>query len=217
MTKRNPYVLALTMLACAACGGSTSGGGSGGSAGGQGGSGGAGNTSGSGGAGNSGGSGGSGGSATLCGGLAGGTCKASELCDYTPNLCGADDGTGTCSPRPDNCPDIYQPTCGCDGVVHSSPCDTQASGVDLAESGGCAPPAGYFPCGPTFCEGAASYCEKVTDDTGGPDQYTCQVLPAACVGQADCGCFTSATACSDVCEVVFGNGPYGFVLTCPGG
>lgn len=206
----------MAFFGCVACGGSTAGQGSG-DGGGQAGSGGVGNTGASGGTGALGGGGSGGGTGTACGGLAGVTCATDEFCDYTPNSCGANDGTGICTARPFNCPELYSPTCGCDGVTHSSPCDAQASGVDVSESGGCPTPPGYFPCGLTFCDGAVSYCLKVVDDTGGPTQYTCQTLPQECVGMADCACFTSATPCSEICEVVFGNGPYGFVITCPGG
>jgi hypothetical protein len=212
----------LAGLLCLGCGGESSSDGSPGTGGtdggaGQGGTGGSGgSTGGSGGfAGAS--TGGSSGSGTVCGGLGGITCAANEFCDFTPDTCGAGDLTGVCTIRPDGCPELEQPTCGCDGAIHGNSCEAQAAGTDVSENGGCLVPVGHFPCGPTFCDGTNTYCQKVTDDTGGPTSYTCNALPTACVGQADCSCFPADTPCVDICEVVFGNGPYGFVITCPGG
>jgi hypothetical protein len=203
----------LASVACVSCGESDdtksgaaghSGGGSGGTAG-----------SSSGGAGGGGGTavGGSGGGTQVCGGLSGATCVASEFCDYLPNECGAGDATGLCTPRPDGCNEIYEPTCACDGTVYGNACVAQQAGFDQNDLGGCPPPDGYVTCGNLFCEGAFSYCEKTTDDTGGPPAYACKNLPDECLGQTACSCFPPASPCSDLCEV---SGD-GFVLTCPGG
>jgi hypothetical protein len=76
-----------------------------------------------------------------CGGLAGIQCADDEYCDFTNNECGVADGAGTCKQRPEACPDIYSPTCACDGVVYSSECDAAAHGVDVSARGSCQPPA----------------------------------------------------------------------------
>jgi hypothetical protein len=97
--------------------------------------------------------------------------------------------------------------------VYGNACAAQQAGVDQNDLGGCPPPSGFVVCGTFFCDGTFTYCEKTTDDTGGPPSYACKNLPNECVGQKACSCFPTDTACSDLCEVV-GDG---FVLTCPGG
>jgi hypothetical protein len=150
---------------------------------------------------------------TACGGKMGKPCAADEYCDYGDNRCGVADGGGTCTKRPQNCPDNYQPTCGCDGVVHSSPCDTNASGVDVNQNG-CEPPsANLFACGPGFCDVTTEYCVAQLSDIGNePDSFGCKPLPAACVGAGTCPC-VAAEPCGDLCEVTGA----GVRVTCPGG
>jgi hypothetical protein len=50
-----------------------------------------------------------------------------------------------------------------------------------------------FACGDLACDPTASYCEIVAGgpvlaDGGTPTTYSCNPLPAACVGEATCGC-----------------------------
>jgi len=73
----------------------------------------------------------------ICGGLAGMECAADEYCDFANNECGLADHTGTCKRRPEACPDIFSPTCACNGEVYSSECDAAANGFDVSASGGC--------------------------------------------------------------------------------
>lgn len=75
---------------------------------------------------------------TGCGGFTGATCGASEWCDYPEGaFCGAADAGGACRPRPDACPDIWAPVCGCNGVTYSNECDAQSAGQDVASPGEC--------------------------------------------------------------------------------
>ena len=74
----------------------------------------------------------------LCGGLTGASCEDDEFCSYPPSAqCGAADATGVCEARPDVCPDIYAPVCGCDDQTYGNECEANAAGVSVASSGAC--------------------------------------------------------------------------------
>lgn len=217
---------ALASLLLAACGGSTSAETGSQGAGGGAGSSGGGGSSGSGGASGAGGSAGSGaaagsggGSGAACGGIGGLPCAADEYCDFADDSCGAFDGGGTCKKRPNGCPDLYSPVCGCDGQVHANPCDTNAAGTDLSALGGCPPPQGWIACGTGFCEATMQYCQRATSDIGGePDSYSCRMLPQGCNGVGTCACVANEPCGNIMCEVVAGGGnTSGVMVTCPGG
>lgn len=196
-----------TLTACGDSGSSGTGGGGGGTGGGG--------TGGQGTGASSQGGGGAGGGGAVCGGIAGLTCAADEFCDYPNDDCGADDGTGICTPRPEGCPDNYAPVCGCDATVHSNSCDGNAAGSDVNLSGGCEAPIGMFACGEKFCEEGA-VCNESGNDVPGPAAfYGCAVAPAACTGLATtCACAGDlATSCGGTCTDVTG----GVIITCPGG
>ncbi len=201
-------VLALVSgaLLSAACSGGGSGGGSGG-AGGAGGQG-------MGGSAGTGGTAGAGGAGAECGGIGGLMCGADEFCDYPNDECGALDGTGVCVKRPQACPELYAPTCACDGKVYGNGCDAQAAGQDVSVLGGCPAEQGMFGCGSGFCAKGQQYCQKTLSDVQGiPDTFMCLPYPAACMGNADCACFANE-ACGNACS---GNAMDGITLTCPGG
>ena len=155
-----------------------------------------------------------GGSGRACGGFAGTSCGSNEFCDFGRNSCGATDEQGTCRARPQSCPDLFAPVCGCDGVVHSNECDANAAGTDVSAIGSCPVPAGSFACGFRTCDKATEYCERGVSDIGGePDSFVCKPLPGSCGTAAVCGCMTQEP-CGDFCD---GTATDGLTLTCPGG
>ena len=166
------------------------------------------------GGGNQGGGGSGGGTGGPCGGIAGTPCSSNAYCDFPDNGCGAADGAGTCTPKPEGCPDIYDPVCACDGTVYSNACDAAAAGHDVSLAGGCAPPKGYFPCGAGFCTQGEQYCQvQVSDVAGVPDTYSCIELPPNCKTEdAICSCL-SDVECGQYCKQENGD----FTLICPGG
>lgn len=215
------FSVLLTAALAAACGDGDQVGGNDGGNGGSGGATGGAETGGTGGGGSS--TGGAGGTNTggtdtggggPCGGLAGTTCELWQYCDYTEDKCGAADGSGICTPRPDACDAVLDPVCGCDGRVYDNACEAAAAGIDLQSLGGCPAPPGEFQCGPGFCDKTDELCQvDLPDVPGGPTVSTCIPLPPNCqVPNATCACL-SDMACGQVCLLADG----GFTLTCAGG
>ncbi|WP_428262324.1 hypothetical protein [Haliangium sp.] len=148
-----------------------------------------------------------------CGGIVGDICDDQSYCDYNRNQCGADDDIGLCQPRPEICQPVQERVCGCDGTVYANECGAEQAGVDIANEGGCTPPAGTFACGSRFCLEAAEYCEiQRADVAGEPDTFACKLMPSACGGTPSCACMTGEPCGAD-CSESGGN----FTLVCPGG
>jgi hypothetical protein len=79
-----------------------------------------------------------------CGGFAGFVCDAGEFCSYEQgDYCGFADAMGTCEVKPEVCGEIWSPVCGCDGNNYSNPCEANAAGVSVKQTGDCECQAGY--------------------------------------------------------------------------
>jgi hypothetical protein len=74
-----------------------------------------------------------------CGGFSGQSCESYAWCDYADDApaCGGADALGECKIRPETCPEIFSPVCGCDGTTYSSECHAHGAGVDIASTGEC--------------------------------------------------------------------------------
>lgn len=76
-----------------------------------------------------------------------GTCEAGSRCTsnaqcaaasaYCARGVGDCAGAGSCTVRPQACPENIDPVCGCDGVTYSNACVAAAAGVNVAASGRC--------------------------------------------------------------------------------
>jgi predicted secreted protein len=78
--------------------------------------------------------------ASFCGGLIGKTCGAADsYCDYAiAASCGAGDQTGKCDAKPQFCPAVIIPVCGCDGKTYNNSCEANRSGASVSKAGPCA-------------------------------------------------------------------------------
>ncbi|WP_437302957.1 hypothetical protein [Sorangium sp. So ce388] len=83
-----------------------------------------------------------GGTPVACGGRGGPTCDATEYCDHPGDTCGADDGEGQCTARPEGCRDDCPGVCGCDGRFYCNECSAHQAGVDVSEDTACMEPQG---------------------------------------------------------------------------
>ena len=124
-----------------------------------------------------------------CGGIAGLTCDAGQVCDMSEyDVCGSD-MMGTCVvPEEVMCTEQYEPVCGCDGVTYSNDCFRQAAYVAFSHDGEC--------------------------DVPEPDPYAGRPI-GQCVTNADCQENNSNLTCSRTAPGGICNG-CGVDADCPG-
>ncbi|HXT23138.1 MAG TPA: Kazal-type serine protease inhibitor domain-containing protein [Thermoanaerobaculia bacterium] len=65
-------------------------------------------------------------------------CGNDELCYKPDGQC--DDDNGRCRHRPELCPDLYKPVCGCNGVTYSNTCFARMAGTNVRHNGKCGEP-----------------------------------------------------------------------------
>jgi hypothetical protein len=109
-----------------------------------------------------------------CGTIAGLSCPDGDVCDLEPGMCNGADLGGVCVPKPEVCPEIYAPVCGCDGVTYGNDCERVAAEAQKDHDGAC------DECVPINCPPDTLPVD--TNHDGCPDDC----LSARCETNADC-------------------------------
>lgn len=73
----------------------------------------------------------------ICGTILGLACEKGEYCDFGSGQCLVSDAAGVCRARPEVCPQIHAPVCGCDGATYGNACSAAAAGAQIDHDGSC--------------------------------------------------------------------------------
>ncbi|MCA9554410.1 MAG: hypothetical protein KC933_30530 [Myxococcales bacterium] len=145
-----------------------------------------------------------GGGGVACGARAGDTCADAEFCDFPGDFCDWADAQGVCRPRPEDCPAVVIPVCGCDGLTYANLCEAQANGTDAAFSGTCDVPSPTdIVCGGELGQACPSdaFCDFPTDGCDYADgSGICRPRPAECDQDHDPVCGCDGVTYSNLCQ-----------------
>ncbi len=116
----------------------------------------------------------------------GAACPAGEFCKAPTGHCDFD-VPGLCTPIPEDCPFLWDPVCGCDGVTYPNECTSDANQVSLLHYGECEP----YCFVESDCPEPNEFCKFPIGNCGTAAlPGTCSPIPEACPDIYDpvCGC-----------------------------
>lgn len=116
------------------------------------------------------------------------SCTTNAQCpkkNYCAKPVGECKGKGECTERPQACPDVFLPVCGCNGKTFSNDCWAAMDGVSVKAQGECPKAA---KCKTNAQCGAGDFCAKA--DGKCEDEGICAKRPQLCPLPVDpvCGC-----------------------------
>jgi hypothetical protein len=132
-----------------------------------------------------------------CDGTTGVTCPADQFCKHADGACGAD-VEGVCTDRPLTCEPIDSKVCACGGIGFPNACYANAVGLNIANTGVCAPS--------LACDGATG-----ATCTGG--QF-CKHADGACGAEVEGVCTDRPLTCEPIDSPVCACGEIGFPNAC---
>ena len=109
-------------------------------------------------------------------------CAATSYCARGDGVC---TGAGVCKVRPQVCPAMYGPICGCDGKTYGNSCEANAGGTDQAAGGACATLQWFTTCGAPVCSGYTPPA-GVALCTAQKEGDACGTAGAQCDPKSDC-------------------------------
>lgn len=128
-------------------------------------------------------------------------CADGFYCRRSERLCY---GEGTCAPRPTECPDAFDPRCGCDFVLYDNACEAARAGVNVLRELACPvtgstgewcdrEPSGSDPAGcarcfdDSDCRGSLiEHCVSASCELGVPGVCSFMVGDGFCFDQRQC-------------------------------
>ena len=115
-------------------------------------------------------------------------CINAEYCKVKDGDCGS--AQGTCTTKPMECAEIFQPVCGCGGKTFGNACEAATAGENIAATGECGKPGGltlWLSCGYPVCKDGWQPTDGVPLCTGEKVGDACKVDGQKCDDKTGCG------------------------------
>jgi len=131
--------------------------------------------------------------------VGGADCPAGSFCRLEPGACltEPDVHTGMCEVKSDECEEIYDPVCGCDGRTYDNSCFADTAGVSISRLRECTKP------GTTVMNDASQgdlSTEPIIEVLGCGPQEKCSEAGTTCMGGSETCCGVTYDSMICTCE-----------------